>query len=275
MKDSRFLIVIVILTVVLLLNLPLPTALRLKASSSDNIAPFQNGWAALVTGWGRTRTVLADATAYTTEKVELEQEIASLKFQLQEYKGLEERYENLKKLMEFKKTNKRKLVLCEVVARGDTVGWWQSITLNKGAADGILPNRAVITKDGLIGTTQRVSKNTTEVLLIMDPHSQVACKFERTGVLGILRGKGVPLGGDPLLEMLWNVNPSEMTYIQKDHQLIENDQVVTSGLGGVYPEGLVVGFMSKIRLHETELYYCADITLAADFNELKYVFIVN
>jgi len=96
-RDSRFLGVFVLFVLVLLLNLPAPTSIRLKAGASDNLSPFQNGWTVLVSSWGRAVTVLSEASTYTTEKVELEEDLANLRFELQQYEGLEKKYNNLKK----------------------------------------------------------------------------------------------------------------------------------------------------------------------------------
>ena len=65
-----------------------------------------------------------------------------------------------------------------------------------------------------------------------------------------------------------------MDYIPRDQKIFENDEVMTSGLGGVYPEGLVVGTVSRMDMDPSGLYQRADVVPSADLSDLRYVFVV-
>jgi rod shape-determining protein MreC len=182
--------------------------------------------------------------------------------------------EELRELLGFKSTHRYKLVIGEVVSRGDATGWWQTLTLNKGADDGILTDMAVITPRGLAGRTTEVSRHTATVMLITDPTCRVSCKFSRTGALGIVRGGGVSLGGDAKMAMFYSPRPHRMDYVAKEQKIFENDDIVTSGLGGVYPEGLPVGSVIKTDIDPSGLYQRADVLSSADMSRLRYVFVV-
>lgn len=275
MRNSRGLISFIIVAVVVLLNLPLPASVKMKSGARDSIAGYQNVWHLIVNNVSRSFSAFAGAKSRINQRDELLEQIANLEFRVKELEMLGKANEELRKLLDFKKASRYKLVLCEVISRGGAGGWWQTVTLNKGAEDGITQNRAVITRVGLVGTTINVSEHSCEVLLLYDSNCKVACRFERTSALGILRGSGLPLRGGPELEMLWSASLPVVNYVSRDHQLIEGDIVVTSGLGGIYPEGLVVGTMKKLKLDEKELFYCAEIVPAEDMRELKYVFVVT
>lgn len=275
MRSNRVIIGLILLTTVALLNLPLPASMRVKAGVRDNMANYQNVWLFVVRSWSRTFSAFAGARRHVEERRAMLQEIANLEFRIRSLEKLKEENEELRRQVEFRKKNKYEMVLCEVISRDGTGGWWHTIILNKGADEGIRPNNAVITRRGLVGTTIRVTKSTSEVLLLCDANCKVACKLERTGSLGILRGAGVTLGGSPDLEMLSTANPPVMQYIRKDQRLVEGDKVVTSGLGGVYPEGLLVGHMKQINLDRSELYYSAEIEPAEDMMALNYVFVIK
>ena len=128
---------------------------------------------------------------------------------------------------------------------------------------------------GLVGVTTRVSDSTCQVLLLIDPGCKISCKVSRTKSLGIVRGEGVNLGGDPDLGMLWPVKSSNVRYIDKNHDLKIGDEVVTSGLGGVYPEGILVGHLTNFYLARSGLYQCAELEIAEDLRKLKYVFVLK
>ena len=144
-----------------------------------------------------------------------------------------------------------------------------------GTDDGVGMGLPVVTTDGLIGCTVEVSAGTCEVLLITDPTCRVSGRFPRTDALGIVRGTGgTVLGDGPGLEMLWGVNPCRMDYITPDQIVGEGDVVLTSGLGGVYPEGLVIGRVTKVYMDVSGLYQRADVATAATVGLLKYAFVI-
>jgi rod shape-determining protein MreC len=113
------------------------------------------------------------------------------------------------------------------------------------------------------------------VLLITDPACRVACKLPRTEAFGIVRGSGVAVNGEVNLEVLCAVRPCRVDYLPKDDVILKDDEVLTSGLGGVYPEGLLVGYVTRMATAQSGLYQSADLMPAADMGALKYVFVVK
>lgn len=275
MRSGRGLISLIFVALVVLLNLPLPASMRVKSGTRDTVAGAQSVWHLVVGGWSRTFSSIAKAKSHISNEKRMLQDVANLEFRVAELETIEKKYQELRKQLELRESSKYELVLCEVVSRGGAGGWWQTVTLNKGSKDGIEPNRAVVTRLGLVGTTIKVSSKTCEVLLLYDSNCKVACRFERTDSLGILHGSGLPLSGNPEYEMLLSVRPPVANYVQRDQQLSEGDRVVTSGLGGIYPEGLFIGTMTKLSLDDKGLYYCAEIEPAENMRELKYVFVVQ
>jgi len=263
-----------VLAVLVLLNLPVPSSLYIKQATRGNLAPFQNVMWFLS---GKVPEALSSIVAsgkISNEKRRMTEEAANLRYQIQQLKALEKDNEELRKQLGFRNTHRCKLVLCEVVARGDTSGWWQTLTLNRGAAEGIRPNLAVVTTDGLIGRTTDVSRHSCDVLLITDPNCKVACKLVRTGALGIVRGRGAALIGNAKVEMFSTLQPCRMDYISKEKPIFVGDEAVTSGLGGVFPEGLLIGRAVEIGTDTTRLYQHADVAPAADISSVKYAFVM-
>jgi rod shape-determining protein MreC len=274
LRDRKLLVAFVLLTIAILLNLPRPLSQRLKAASRDNLYPFQNLFSLLAEEAKAGLNLLTDAKAAGREKMEREEDIAQLRERVRELEALESENAALRRQIEFKSRQTHALVLGEVMARGDVSGWWQTLTLSRGTADGVRPDLAVITPEGIVGRVRAASRHTCEVLLITDPNCRMACRFPSTGAFGIVRGKGARLSSRVTLEMLCAVNPCQMDYIPKDSEVRDGDLVVTSGLGGVFPEGLMVGRVRKVGLAPSGLYQWAEIVPAANLHALRYAFVV-
>lgn len=275
LADRKHLVYMVILLVVVLLNIPLPASFRIKSSAQNGVTPFQNVMSLIISRiedmWGNLR----NAGKVIGEKREMEALIAELRLKVRDLKENGRENDELKELLGFKKKAGYKLLLSEVVARGDASGWWQTITINKGSGDGVAPDMAVITVDGLVGHTSGVlSRHSCQIKLITDTTSRVACKMSRTGTLGIIKGKGVAATGNTELNMLASVNPCRAEYLNKEADIKEGDEVVSSGLGGVFPGGLVVGRVTKCETDPSGLYKNAEVMPCSDMNSLKYVFVV-
>ena len=275
MRSDRYLVWMVILGTVVLLNLPLPASMRVKSAASDNFATFQNGMSLAIHRLGEWGSLLADLKAKEDERTELLAKVAVLEDQVRHLEDQSRQNDTLREQLGFAKASDRKLVLCRVVFRGDTSGWWQTVRLNRGAKDGIRSDMAVITPDGLVGKTTSVSPRSCEVLLMTDPNCKVSCRVARTGAFGIVRGAGVSLGGKEYAEMLCAARPFRMEYVSKEEDVQGGDEIVTTGLGGVFPEGLRVGRVVRSRVDTSGLYQHADIMPAADMASLRHVFVVG
>lgn len=275
MRGRTYLVYIgLTLAVVVLLNLPVPASIRLKSVVRDALTPFQNGYTLVVRSVRDSGSFLRGSINFTREKERLLEEIANLQLQLRMQKNIAEDNAELRRQIGFQLQHRYRLVLCEVVARGDASGWWETVRLNRGSADGIGPNMAVMTSDGLVGKTTTVSRRTADVLLITDPNCKIACKVEGIGSFGIVRGTGVGLDANRELAMLYSVPASRMDYIHRDADIPDGTPVVTSELSGVYPQGLPVGRIARSSLDASRLFRRADVIPSADLGRLRYVFVV-
>lgn len=271
---KAFIYLTVVLAVLILLNLPLPLSLRIKARLRDGVAPLRGGLAAVENGVRGMASFVGGALRANRDREGLLKEIATLRADLWRLRTMEEDNRELRRLLEFRKLQKHRLVLCQVISRGDASGWWETVTLDKGADSGITTNLAAVTPDGLVGRTLTVSRQTCEVLLISDPNFKVACRVGESDATGIVRGMGVRPIGEPILEMLCPAEPYRMDYLSCDVNIEEGAEVRTSGLGGIYPEGLPVGRIQRVSLDVSGLYQRADVVPVAKLRSLRYVCIV-
>ena len=105
-----------------------------------------------------------------------------------------------------------------------------------------------------------------EVLLVSDPACKVSARIARTGSFGLVVGRGVNLKGHPLARML---------FIDKETLINEGDDVVTSGLGGVFPKDILVGRVEEVHIDEAGLYQYADILPQAVVDLTDAVFVTK
>jgi rod shape-determining protein MreC len=273
-REKRFVFWLLALIVVVLLNLPLSARIAVRAGIHDVNAPFQNNMS-LVTHYLRSVfSVFGHANRVALERQQLEAKIAELQSRLLQLEQFEDENRTLRQQLGFAVLSPRKLLLCEVIERGDLTGWWHTLRLNKGSDAGVHDGMAVISTEGLVGRVTAVSSKTCDVLLIVDPTCKVACKVVRNGAFGIMQGAGIAINGDVSLEMLAAVKPCVLDYISTEHELRPNDVVLTSGLGNVFPEGLPVGRLSEVQRDPSGLYQQAKVIPSADIDRLKYAFVV-
>jgi rod shape-determining protein MreC len=255
--------------------LPLRIAQEIKSVLSDVCAPFE-------TFISRTRLFIDDVHAVTSDAIQSGNErkimagqIARLNLELQQVRGSERELTELRHQMGFKAERPDlNLLPCDVISRGNTSGWWETITLNRGSDDGVCVNLAVVTRDGVVGKTVAVSRKTCEVLLITDPNCKVVCEFSGpTRGFGIVQGRGVS-SEQQVLQMLYGQPQGNMTFIDRDFAVGEGVEIVTSEISGIFPQGLKVGRVVQSSLDASKLYRRAVIVPAADLQNLRYVFVV-
>src|SRR5205807_2611889 len=156
-----------------------------------------------------------------------------------------------------------KLVPAVVVAR-DSSTWWRTITINRGKEDSIETDMSVVTDEGLVGKTTTVSANISVVLLISDENCKVACSVEGSREQGIVSGERVTGSVTPMLDL---------NFLSKQANLPAGAKVYTSGVGGVFPSGLLVGTVQSFKVRELDGQ--ARVGPAVDLSHLEDVFVVT
>ena len=136
----------------------------------------------------------------------------------------------------------------------------RSVYIDKGERDGIKPDMAVITADGIVGKVLRVYGSTSLVLLIDDQTSGVGALLDKTRLQGILRGTP---SGEVVLEK-----------VMSDETVPAGEMVLTSGGDGIFPKGLLVGRVTKVS-PGSELFLNIRVRPAADLSKLEEVLVVT
>lgn len=192
---------------------------------------------------------------------------------------LQEQYvaenEQLRSLLQFKNANPTfSLVGADIVARGrnavvvgqDTNPYLGYLIINAGSRDGIAVGMPVVASGAvLIGRVARVSPHLAYVQLLTDPTSQVAALIQGSRVSGLVVGREDPQRGNVLV----------MTEILPDETVVENEIVITSGLGGLLPKGLVLGQIESVTYQEAALFQEAIVRPALDFRRIEVVVVIT
>ncbi|MBI5741009.1 MAG: rod shape-determining protein MreC [Nitrospirae bacterium] len=171
-------------------------------------------------------------------------------------------YENerLRGLLDLKAQRFDYVASAEVFAREPT-NWFQILWLNKGLGSGIAKDMVAVTPLGLVGRIHRVFSGRASVILMTDANSAVAVRLESSRTEGILEGNGD--------------NKCYLKYISKDFDVAEGETVITSGLDGIYPEGLLAGYVSMVDRESGEAFQLIEVTPAQLLSRVEEVAILK
>ena len=265
MRERGFILWFAVLAaLVTLLNLEGPLSRSLKMLLREGVAPLQEGVAGGVRRVSGAFRAVRDVGERMEQKERMESELVELRNEVLTLKALEQENIRLREQLLYRRRAERRLVPCEVIAR-DVSGWWQTVQLGQGYLDEIEAKMAVITPDGLVGRTIDSTPRTADVLLISDPSCRVSVQVVRSGTFGILSGLGAPVRGRVVCRL---------GFLNRNAAVREGDEVVTSGLGGVFPQGLLVGHIESVQRDESGLYQQAQVLVRADVAGLTHVFVV-
>lgn len=174
-------------------------------------------------------------------------------------KELELSHERLRKLFGFKETLQKRVVAAEVVGR-DPSPWFKTIIINKGSRDGVERGMPVVIPEGIAGLVTDVSHTYAKILLVVDQNSAVDALIQRNRARGIIKGE--PSGGLML------------HYVQRKYDVHEGDVVVSSGLDGVFPKGIRIGYVHAVDKPDSGIFQQLAVAPYADFEKLEEVLVV-
>lgn len=226
------------------------------------ISPFLKSGSSIqqrVTGLRHNLKTLDELDA---ENKSLRIENSELQATNQTLRGLEEENNKLRAALHYRARSIFKLVPARVVAR-DASTWWSTIKIDRGSADGIKTDTPVLTEEGLVGKTTVVAEHMSTVLLVSDENCKVAANVEGT------REQGIMSGGRTSTAMMPEI---ALKFLSKDAALKPGQKVYSSGVGGVFPSGILLGAVRDFKAGP--LSGQATIIPAVHLSTLENVFIV-
>ncbi len=207
----------------------------------------------------------ADYDRLKSENETLKAENDDLTVRLEKSYHLETENERLRKLLELtdKLPEYNKTEATVVSVSDDKVS--SVFTVNKGSLSGIKVKDVVVSSEGLVGYVRDIGFNWATVVTILDPQVAVGAFLPRTELVAMTEGHR-ELKSDGLCRL---------SYLENTSLINRGDTVVTSGLGGLYPEGITIGKISEITVRDNGLSQYGIITPAVDFSSLRYVCILS
>lgn len=278
MKKQRFLVIGLVAVCIACLCFYLITIIFRainKSSSRELLAPYERIANSVVAGVSEEEKLKLSLQTHMALLEKLQQENAEFRRQL----DIAQTY--------------NQLISAQVISRGAD-GWWKVIRLDRGSKHGITVDSTVVAVPSyledekfrawaqtnklhiaLVGRVISTTPNTSEVMLLTDSNSRVACRLreKNSTARGILCGKGVQATASSL-DFLSVVEPLSLDYISKSQSPKEGMLIETSGLGGVFPARIPVGKIIAIEEASSHLYISAKIAPFVDFATLEHVMVI-
>lgn len=199
------------------------------------------------------------------ENERLKTENNNLQKQINDSKGLQSENDELKKMLGLKRTQTDLNMIAAAVGAKDPTNWYASFTIDKGKNDGIAEDQPVVNSNReLVGRIGRVGDNWAEVVSVIDPQVSLGGTVKRSNAVGVVEGDA---------ELRYE-NKCRFGYLSRDTDITSGDYIETSGLGGIYPKGLIIGVVEDVYDDSTTMSRAATVKVCADFSKLNEVFVV-
>ena len=188
----------------------------------------------------------------------LKQQLLNMEEKLNQHIENSVQFFRLRSQLLFEQKKAHKEIFSEII--GESADNTHQIRLiNRGSNQLLQRNYIVIRKEGLVGRIQSVSPYQSSVQLIIDHRSRVPALIQRNRVRGLIYGTH---------------DGMEMRQINQHAKIKIGDRVISSGLGNLYPKGILIGWVSGINREPHELFKTARLDSAVDFNQIEEVFTI-
>ena len=227
---------------------PLSVLMAWTSDQTETVTGALSGPRDLQTAEQEIENLLAQNAALQRENEQLREDLGA-------YRSLQELFQRANESPELER------VLASVIAY-NTSPYFQSIVIDRGSADGVVVGMPVEAARGLVGQVFRTSDHAAQVLLISDNSSSIPARLADSRATGLLRGGGL---GDSM----------SLNWIDLEAQVMLDEVVVTSGLGGRFPPDLVIGRVIEVQRGEAELHQRAIVQPVVDFDALEEVLVIT
>jgi rod shape-determining protein MreC len=226
---------------------------------SDMTSPFQSASEGTLDGGRNFFSIFPDFFRTRAENValrkhvgELEQQVVTLEEKLRQERRLND-------LIEYSGQFNEPTIIARVIATNPT-GWFSTIVVDKGAADGVRKHLPVISAMGLVGHVIEVSRYSSKILLLTDPNSKVGVIVQDGRAQGVVQGD--------------NENGFVLKYVERSEDIRSGDILITSGNSRIYPKGLLVGYIAEAKSSMGNLFQWARVIPRTNFRKLEEVAIL-
>jgi rod shape-determining protein MreC len=220
---------------------------EVQRGASSVLSFFRRGWS----GYVGLRNV-------QTENDELKRQLAQAQIALQEQRARADRSRGLEQLLELRDRSALSTTAAEIIAAAASPEF-RTVTIDKGTADGLRPDMAVIAPAGVVGRIVVPSARAAKGQLLIDRNAAAGALVERS------RAQGVVLGDEN--------QRLRLDYVSEAADIQTGDVVVTSGIDGIYPKGFIIGQVESVEKNGVT-FRRISIKPAVDFSSLEEVLVV-
>ena len=193
------------------------------------------------------------------DNARLRKTVDELENKIFEFQEVKKENERLKQLLQFGKEIPREKVLAQIVS-WDASNEFKVLRINKGSSDGLKKMSPVITMNGLVGYVYRLTPHYADILTILDQNNRVDSIVARTRSHGVVEG---------ISEF-----KCRLKYLNRTEKVEVGDEVITAGLGNIYPKGIKVGKITKIDKENYGITQSIVVTPSVNFHKLEEVVVL-
>jgi len=197
--------------------------------------------------------------AFKSENERLRKRLETLEVEKQKLMEADATNRRLQQLLDFRAQVPGRAITASIIANSAT-SWFQSCLLDKGSVHGVRKGMAVLTPVGVVGQVVAATSHSAKVLLLTDPNSGIDVLVQRTRSRGIVSGS---------LE-----NGTVLKYVKRSEDVQEGDRLITSGIDGVFPKGMMVGVVIKVRKQHLGLFQYIEVLPAVQPARVEEVLVV-
>ena len=255
--------IIILILIVILSNTDLKELSYVENVLGSIVMPIQNGLTYLKNKIAGNDSFFVELESLKAENENLKQKNSQLEQSLRELEIIKSENQTLKEYVNLKDKYQDYKTIPAYIINRDISNLSKTIVINVGEKDGIKPKMTVISDKGLVGYIISTTNNTSKVQTIIDPSTSVSSLVSTSREEIIVSGT---------LESNTNL---KATYIKADATLLENDNIETSGLGGIYPKGIHIGTIKQIINTKNSIDRYAIVETAVDFSKLETVLVIT
>lgn len=255
--------VIILIVIVIISNIKINNLSYIENTFSFFVMPIQNGLTYLKNWISGNNEFFTDISNLKEENKKLREENSNLEQSLREFEIIKSENETLKDYVNLKDKYTEYKTLPAYVINKDISNYNDTIIINVGSKDGIEVNMPVISEKGLVGHVISVTSSTAKVQTIVDTSSSISCTLTSSRDTIVARGT---LEGKSSLKA---------TFIPTEATIMQGDTVETSGLGGIYPKGILVGTIETVTETKNITDRYATIKTAVDFAKIETVLVIT
>ena len=260
-QRSGYLFLAIIVVHVLLISAQVNSRSGVPILESVTFGIFSEIQRVVTAGAGGIRRVwngYIDLRHAKTENDDLKRQLAQAQITLQEQRALVDRARGLQELLDLRDRSNLQTAAAEIIGSAPSPDF-RTITINKGARDGLKTDMAVIAPSGVVGRIVGPNARSARVQLLIDRNAAAGALIERTRAQGVVVGNG---DGRLRLE-----------YMSEAFDVVVGDDVVTSGIDGIYPKGFVIGKIEAVE-KSGGAYRRITVQPAVNFTGLEEVLVV-